>query len=247
MPGEKSDKEPITATDEKQTSLGIFRFSYLADDRYLNSPAREEIDKLSLPELFVSEAEKAAQDLEIKQSLEIVIEIPSADEANFVIPTLGIGARTLSDKKVLFQLDLANPHILESLVKWQSRQIAHEFNHLARWEMQGKTLLDALIFEGLAVNYEENWGGEIQETPWGHALEPQQLKIEWQKAQKELNSPNYDYEGWFFGTNKTHPNWTGYASGTAIVKKYLDFHPDEPMKELVKKPSQEILEQSNFV
>ena len=188
------------------------------------------------------------KDLEITQPLEIVVEIPSdsGEELNYVIESLGIGARTLSDRKILFQFDPANPHLLESLGKWRRRQIAHEINHTARYEQQ-ETLLDALIFEGLAVNYEENWGGEHQDTPWGHALEPDQLKEEWQKAQKELNSPDYSHFVWFFGENQEHPNWTGYTLGTAIVKKYLELHPGEPMKELVKKPSQEILEQSKFV
>lgn len=240
MPDEKTGNALIAETNEIQTSVGIFRFPYHKDPRYLTSPKREAIDKLNLRELFESEAKKVVKDLGITQSLEIVVEISSD-----VIENLGIAGRTSSEKEVVFQLDPSNSHVLESLVKWQKRQIAHEFNHLARWEMQ-EALLDALIFEGLAVNYEENWGGEYQETPWGHVLEPDQLKDEWQKAQKELNSPYYDYEGWFFGTNKTHPGWTGYTLGTAIVKKYLELHPDEPMKEIVKKPSQEILEQSKF-
>lgn len=107
-------------------------------------------------------------------------------------------------------------------------------------------MLNALIFEGLATNYEENWNNQKQETPWGHALTPDQLKAEWQKAKTELDSTNFDYSAWFFGKDDTHPSWTRYALGAAIVKAYLDLHPDKPMKELVRKPSKEILRESKF-
>lgn len=247
MVDEKTGDGLITAVNEKQTSVVHFDFSFLRDERYLNSSKREEIDKLNLRELFKSEAEKAAQDLEIKQPLEIVVEIPSdsGEELNYVIESLGIGARTLPENKVLFQLDPANLHLVESLNKWQRRQIAHELNHVARG-ISDQTLLDALVFEGLATVYEENWGGEYLETPWGNTLKGESLKEEWQRIQKGLNLPFSNYQDWFYGENPDKPMWPGYALGKAIVKAYIGLHPDIPMKELVRKPSREILEQSKF-
>ncbi len=239
---------------ETKTPQDNFDFSYQDSPIYLNSSARGEIEKINLPKLFTSTAEKVTKDLEISTPLIISVEAAITAKEGLIIDELGIGAyANLYSKtpQILFLFDPSRSDIAANLIKWEARQIAHELNHVARWNSYGEgALLDALIFEGLAVNYEENWGGEKQETLWGHVfdLEPKQLEIEWQKAQKELNStlaPD-NYRDWFFGENKGHPRWTGYTLGTAIVKSYLDRHPNEPMRETVKKASEEILEKSGF-
>lgn len=247
MVDKKTATEPGAQTNtlEKQTPLGKFVFSYPDSPLYLNSPVCKETERLDLPNLFTTEVAKVAKDLDITGPLKIIVEIPNPIE-DYVIPELGIGARIKSDKKVLSQFDPSHKQIVENLVKWQGRIIAHELNHIARWNFSGITLLDALIFEGLAVNYEEHWGGKYQKSPWGNTLKAKQLKIEWRKAQKELGSTEYSHDDWFFGTYHGHPRWTGYALGTAIVKSYLDRHPKEPMREVLKKDSLEILEQSKF-
>lgn len=237
MPDEKTEIQAIP---------GNFHFDYLSDERYLTSPSREAIEQLNLPELFITEAEKATRDLGIEAPVPIMVMIPTSQDDNYIIESLGIGAFTKHADKIIFQFDPSHPKIVESLQQWQDRQIAHEINHWARGDFYGEiTLLNALIFEGLATNYEEGWGGANQETPWGHALDTEQLKTEWQKAKSELNSTNFDYSAWFFGTGD-HPHWTGYTLGTAIVRKYRQLHPNEPMREIIKKPSLEILEQSRF-
>lgn len=241
MTDEKTNNDFSRGGSERKTPFANFNFTYLDSPLYQNSQSREAIERLSLPELFIGTVEKAGKDLGVTTPVSVTVLALPTETGKFIIPSLGIGARTISDKEVIFQFDPDHPKVVESLNKWQKRQIAHEFNHVVRG-ISDETLLDALVFEGLATVYEENWGGERLETEWGHALQQDQLKAEWQKAQKELDSTDYDYHGWFFGTNKSHPKWTGYALGTAIVQNYLRLHPDIPMRELVRKPSKEFLE-----
>ena len=110
----------------------------------------------------------------------------------------------------------------------------------------GKTLLDAMISEGLATYYEEHWNGEYTESKWGHALNRAQLQDEWHQAQHELNSVSYNYQDWFFGTGVNHPVWTGYSLGTAIIQAYFQRHAGAKMAEVVKMPSKKILKESGY-
>ena len=231
---------------ENQTPQCKFQFYYREDPVYLSSPSHEAIERLNLRQIFETESAKAIKDLEIDKQLTISVIVPADIKNSNIIDSLGIGAWTFSNDKasgVIFQLDPNHLDIVANISKWQGRIIAHEFNHLARCSFSGETLIDALVFEGLAVNYEENWGGKYQKSPWGNALKPKQLKIEWQKAQKELDSTLTldNYRDWFFGTSHGHPRWTGYALGAEIVRHYLKSNPSEPMREVVHKPSREIL------
>ncbi len=227
---------------ETIASLKGFNFAFFDSPVYRNSPARGAIDKLNLPKLFVNTAAKVVEDLGITKPLSATVMVPSSEDENFIIERLGIGAYTFHGDKIIFQFNPNHHKIVKSLKQWQPRQIAHELNHWARGDWYGEdNLLNALVFEGLATVYEENWGGEKLATPWGNALKPKQLRKEWEKAKLELDSTDFDYQDWFFGTNNGHPNWTGYSLGTAIVKAYLKLHPHISMKELVRKTSKEIL------
>lgn len=246
MVDESSADKPILTSkgSERKAPFGVFNFTFLDSPAYQNSAVRGEINQLDLPDFFIAEAEKVVKDLEIKKPLTITVGIPFEDEDNYIIPLLGIGARTISDHEVIFQLDPDHQDIVTNISKWQTRQIAHELNHVARG-ISDQTLLDALVFEGLATVYEESWGGEYLETPWGNTLRGESLKEEWQRIQKGLNLPFSNYQDWFYGENPDNPTWPGYALGKAIVKAYIGLHPDIPMKELVRKQSREILSEFN--
>jgi len=171
-----------------KTPLATYHNPYLRDPRYLNSPLLDEISRLKLPELTRTEVEGVTEDLRLKGPLTIRRLIPTEDEAKFIIiPSLGIGGRAISDHEARLYFDPLNTHVVESLSYWAGREIAHELNHLTRWQakIRGKTLLDAFIFEGLATVYEEHYGNRYQPTLWGQALSKEQIVSEWQKAQQE--------------------------------------------------------------
>lgn len=243
-------QQQIQSGELRETSIGTFHFSYLSDPRYQNvdPTVKAAFEQLNIPDLTITETEKAVRDLKIKKGLTVNTVIPTAEERVNVIPSLGIGGRAISPTEVRYFFDLTHPKVVESLRLWKKKQVAHETNHLARWQSGqfGNTLLDALISEGLATRYEEHWGGEYLATPWGQALTETELTIEWKRAQGELHSQQYSHPEWFFGRNERHPWWTGYSLGTAIVNEYVSKHPNIPMRDLVRMPSVNILKGSSF-
>lgn len=242
------DAEQLKNGEIVKTPTAIFHFPFLKDERYLNSPNREAMQKLAGAENTVEHARKAIRDLEIKKPVIITREIPTGYKRRNIIPSLGIGGRTFSDTEVELYFDPNHANVAESLSIWSGRQIAHELNHVARWQAHAmkRTLLDTIISEGLATYYEEHWGGKYLGTKWGHALDQTQTQEEWQRAQKEFDSANYNYGDWFFGSDKGHPVYSGYSLGTTIVTDYFRNHPHEEMAKVVKMPSKKLLKESKF-
>jgi len=132
--------------------------------------------------------------------------------------------------------------------KWKkslSSTIIHEYLHTIthqyhKWE----TLLDSLIFEGLAENFVER----IEKNPnlWAKSLNLEQSQQYFEKLINNLNSEDEKiYRAVFFG-NKKYPQWTGYAIGYNIVKSFLNNHKNIKWEQLVKLKPNDILSESNF-
>lgn len=243
-------EQQIQSGELRKTPIGTFHYPYLKDLRYQNADpeVKAAIEQLNIPDLTVTETEKAVIDLKIREKLTVTTIIPTSEEERHIIPSLGIGGRAISPTEARYYFDPTHPKVVESLKEWKERQVAHETNHLARLQTNkpGVTLLDALISEGLATYYEEHWKNIYQPTPWGHVLSAENLTREWNQARLDLLSPRYNHGEWFFGQNGKHSVWTGYSLGTAIVDGYMSKHPQCPMSQLVRKPSIEILNKSGF-
>lgn len=229
-----------------KTPNAIFKFPYLSDEKFLNSPVKDKVQALNLPETTITAAYKAIEDLGIESRLMVTTLIPKGKEKGYIIPSQGIGGRAIFPSEARFYFDPSHPAVFGSLRIWGARRVGHELTHIARYQAnkRGETLLDALISEGLATYYEKHWGGEYLSTPWGHALNEQQLGQEWKKAQHVLGSRNFVHDSWFFGTHDKHPVWTGYSLGTKIVNGYFQEHPEAQMQQLVKMNSTQILRDS---
>lgn len=120
--------------------------------------------------------------------------------------------------------------------------LAHELHHAARWETvgYGTTLLEALVTEGLATQFEDELYPKPK-TPWGNALTAKQTTFWWKKAKWWLNK-KYDHYEWFFGTGKI-PRWTGYTIGYRLVGNAMK-NLGKSAAELVNTPAEEILRRS---
>lgn len=173
------------------------------------------------------------------------IKIPNIDIAFFdnprqTIPEIGLGGYTPTASLVFVSIDHKHPEIKESINNYLKRTIAHEIYHCVRWNAIGyeETLLEALVSEGLADNFDlEINGGELQ--PWSKALGKSQIEKYLSRAKDEFNNKNYDHDLWFFGSKeKEIPRWTGYSIGFYIVKKYTDKNPQ-------KKPSSIYMKNTN--
>jgi hypothetical protein len=233
-----------------ETQTATYLFPFLTDKRFLASPNKDVLEKLAGASNTVNISQEVIKSLNIGNHIEIVRLIPDDEHKMVIIPGLGIGGRAISDNEVGLYFSPNDPNVLESLAKWNDRQIAHELTHIARNQSGKKraTLLDAMLNEGLATYHEEHWKGKYEQTPWGHALTQEQLKEEWVKAQSELSVDlnNQKYEGWFFGINNTHQRWSGYSLGNAIVNSYFQDHPGTTIAEVVRMDSKDIFENSKF-
>lgn len=127
--------------------------------------------------------------------------------------------------------------------------ITHEFNHAVffhyRNSSEEMTLLETLIFEGLAENFREDVvGGKT--ASWSKVLN----KVQCQKAllglKNSLNSTDRNlYHDIFFGSKK-YKKWTGYSIGYQIIKSFIKEHPQKSWKEIMKMKPEVIFAMSSF-
>lgn len=225
-----------------------YNFPFTSDPRFIHHSNKEVLLRLAGPENTIPHAEALISELDIKARISITRLIPSINEQWRITPKTGIAIRTPSPKAVELLFDPENPNVVNSLLKWSERQMAHELSHVARMEVHPlhTTLVDALVNEGIGVYLEENLNGLYQESHWGHVLRPDQLKAEWHKAQAELSSREFDYAEWFYGIRDKHALYTGYSLGNAIVREFFYLNQGLEIAEVVRLPSQDILEQSRF-
>lgn len=140
----------------------------------------------------------------------------------------GIGAFTPNANTIFVSLDPHHPDFKNALKDELAFILAHELHHTIRWqkEVEGDTLLEAMIFEGLADHFAIEVTGRNRPSPWSCSLTADQKNNFLKKAVDEWNSPNYDNGLWFFGANPgIVPRWTGYTLGYDLVGAYLKTNP----------------------
>src|SRR5260221_4624123 len=186
------DAKKIARGELINLSGATIKSFYVEDLGYINSPNRQLLEALDIPQVTARATSQAIKDLRIKQEVTIVRKVPDEIQRRFIIPSLGIGGTALSPTYVELYIDPSHPNVVKSLETYASRQVGHELNHIKRMQAgklgSNHTLLDAIISEGIATFYEDHWQGQDIETPWGHGLNQGELIIEWQKAQGELKS-----------------------------------------------------------
>lgn len=151
-------------------------------------------------------------------------------------------ARTLNPYTVKITLDPKFPNFEKALEKELPSTISHELYHTVRWKKidVGETLLEAIIFEGLASRFEQEvWGGKP--PAWVRALSSRELLRIMKVAKQEFYNAKYNYHRWFFGTGK-FPRWTGYSLGYFLVSEYIKKHPTQTAATLVGKPANTFIE-----
>ena len=128
--------------------------------------------------------------------------------------------------------------------------VAHEYNHLMRYENfpKTKTLLDDLVIEGLAENFREDVFPS-KPAPWASALSIDSAKSIFQKLKTTLQVKDYDfaiYSQIFFGSDEYEP-WTGYSVGYYLVKDYLKTKSDPDWNKIMKIPAEQIATESGWL
>ncbi|HZG70756.1 MAG TPA: DUF2268 domain-containing putative Zn-dependent protease [Chondromyces sp.] len=134
----------------------------------------------------------------------------------------------------------------EEKEKWESLFV-HEYHHATRMSFLNKkeeeyTLLDSIVFEGLAESAVLEYCGVECIAPWMKAYSEEQLKIWWEKWLKDYinikkDSSNHDHL--LYGKGRM-PKHLGYAVGFLITQDYLK-KKKKSIKEVFSTPSEEFL------
>src|SRR3989344_2664021 len=141
---------------------------------------------------------------------------------------VGIGGFTQNAHTMFISLNPRHPNFKNALGNELFFMLAHELNHTIRWQKQveGDTLLEAMIFEGLADHFAMEVTGRKNPTAYSSALTLSQKKTLFDKASKEWDKPTYNHNEWFYGSKpEIIPRWTGYTLGYDLVADYLKEHP----------------------
>ena len=140
----------------------------------------------------------------------------------------GIGGFSPNAKLIFISLNPKHLNFKKAIKEELAFTLAHELHHTIRWQKQVEddTLLEAMIFEGLADHFAIEATGRNKPSLWSYALTPEQKKIFLIKASKEWVKQTYDNNLWFFGSNPdVIPRWTGYTLGYDLVAAYLKANP----------------------
>jgi len=141
----------------------------------------------------------------------------------------GIGGFSPNANLIFISLNPRHPDFKKAVKEELAFTLAHELHHTIRWQKQveGDTLLEAMIFEGLADHFAEEVIGRNRPSVYSSALTPEQKEIFLKKASLEWLQPTYDNDLWFFGSKPdVIPRWTGYTLGYDLVATYLHNHPE---------------------
>lgn len=147
----------------------------------------------------------------------------------------GIGGYSPNANLIFMSLNPRHSDFKRAVKEELAFTLAHELHHTIRWQKQveGDTLLEAMIFEGLADHFAIEATGRSKPSPWSCALTPEQKKIFLAKASEEWKQPTYDNDLWFFGSKpEIIPRWAGYALGYDLVATYLHNHPETSASKL---------------
>ncbi|MDX6450645.1 MAG: hypothetical protein QOH16_694 [Gaiellaceae bacterium] len=150
------------------------------------------------------------------------------------VQELGIGGLSLDGFTIFMSLDIAR--IGDVLPQQLPLTLAHELHHVARRRLglDPRTLLDALVTEGLA----DHFAGDIVGAPgprWTKPFGgPNGMRIA-ARAEQEYDHI-CDWPRWFFGAGDL-PRWAGYAVGFHLVGQFLRAHEDQTAASLVGAPA----------
>lgn len=152
-------------------------------------------------------------------------------------------------KKVLFLF--VSPDLTKEEIK---ALVAHEYNHVCRLQFLNSlpaaiSLNDSLIIEGLGEFAVKQLYGKKWVAPWTNMYRLEEAKEIWKKhfvPGRHIKGVK-NHQLYLFGqTHTPFPKWIGYHIGYQIVNTYNKKCGPFEMKELLLKPSDEIIAGSDY-
>lgn len=140
----------------------------------------------------------------------------------YVPPEMGMGGYTPTEHEIQLWLPENNDYLMANFQQLFTATLAHELHHCFRHGSvgYGKTLLEALITEGLACHFENM---VVNKTPiYVDHLDNKDRQSWLEKSRQLWHSTDYSHADWFFGNDKKGiPKWVGYDLGFALVHQYF--------------------------
>lgn len=161
------------------------------------------------------------------------IDIVFYHNPKFVMEETGIGGSTETTNLVRIPVD-ASRELDEEII---FLTICHELHHAMRQREFGfpKTLLDTVISEGLADQFEKEISAKKPITYLDN-VDRRILEEGLEMLIEDGHKLEYDYYGLFFG-NEKYPKYFGYTLGNLVVERV-----GEKPSEMVRKPSEEFID-----
>ena len=163
------------------------------------------------------------------------------------IPETGEGGYAPSGDWLQIFIDLKNKNYNPKFIinNLTPGTVYHEMNHIARWRTvgYGKTLLEAIVTEGLASAFEKDQWKKFT-APWTRSNKAEIsnfLKI--MKNRDKKKDSEYNHAEWFFGKGKL-PRWIGYKLGAHIIESMRGNFPKLSWRQLMAMKASEIIKKS---
>ena len=137
-----------------------------------------------------------------------------------------------------------SPKKTKSWKRALTEAICHEFMHAVMDNhYERKTLLDDLIFEGIAESFVSALFGVRVNSP-AQALSPRKTLQWYKKLAQHLKATNLYYPVFLEG--KEYPLWAGYAIGYRVVEAFRKKHPAITWNDIIRMTPEEIHAKSWF-
>lgn len=143
-------------------------------------------------------------------------------EPEAVIPEFGIGGYSPAGDRIMIAADPDNANFEKSLENEFLTTLGHELHHCLRWRTvgYGRTLLEALVSEGLACSFETELRPSVIPF-YASALEKTAIPELFVKASQSFSDMDYNHAKWFFGQSDEIPLHAGYTLGFELVSRYI--------------------------
>ncbi|OGH69225.1 MAG: hypothetical protein A3D53_02690 [Candidatus Magasanikbacteria bacterium RIFCSPHIGHO2_02_FULL_45_10] len=154
-----------------------------------------------------------------------------------------ISTQTQSKNHLVVALNVKHKRFKKNLRVELRKALAHGLYHIARMQKNGypKTLIENCLNEGLAIHFEIEFAGPTR-APYWTSIKNEALDKVITKAKKECNSPDFDYDGWFYGSKTQNiPRFAGYCMGYKFIEEFLKNNPGATASKLVGKKSKFLL------
>ncbi len=228
----KDKTEVVDSILSLMKSQGSIDYSGFADTELLKQGLLNHIGNGDVSRYKkISETQKSEIEKTITKTIEKCNDILSIPTKNFIFvhPYFTTEHDKIFDGVMAVAVYSCVFHLFVNLDEYSKKSIentvAHELNHTIYYyyhynDFNNYTLLDAILLEGLAENFREQYFDPAI-SKWAGALRKDEAFEILRKSEDLLNSRDQEKIQAFLFGNSEYKRWTGYSVGYWLVKEYM--------------------------